>query len=184
MILAVIAIVASTLRVSTSPLIFAAFGGMVSERAGVINIALEGMMLVGAFAGGAAAAGAHSPWVGALAAGGAGVALAMLYGLFVIELRSDQIVAGTAVNILAAGLTPFLTKILYGSTTSTPSLPLDLLRFHSGSGLVRIRAGGGSPGLDAISARGTLGQVRGRASSCAGIGGHPGQSGSLGRGLA
>lgn len=124
----VIAISASTLRVST-PLIFAALGGLVSERAGVINIALEGMMLVGAFAGAAVAVGFHSPWIGACAAGGAGMLIAALYGLFVIELRSDQIVAGTAVNILAAGLTPFLTKILYGSTTSTPSLPLNL-RFH------------------------------------------------------
>jgi simple sugar transport system permease protein len=124
-----LALLESTLRVST-PLIFAALGGMVSERSGVINIALEGMMLVGAFAAGSVAAAAHSPWAGAGAAAVAGMMLAALYGLFVITWRSDQIVAGTAVNLLAAGLTPFLTKILYGSTTSTPSLPLEL-RFHS-----------------------------------------------------
>jgi simple sugar transport system permease protein len=51
---------------------------------------------------------------------------AAFYAFFVIELRSDQIVAGTAMNMLAAGLTPFLAKALYGSSASTPSLPLDL----------------------------------------------------------
>lgn len=120
-----LALFASTLRVST-PLIFAALGGVVSERSGIVNIALEGMMLVGAFAAAAAASGSHSPWVGVLAGGGAGMALAAVYALFVIRWRSDQIVAGTAINLLAAGVTPFLTKILYGSTTATPSLPMDL----------------------------------------------------------
>jgi ABC-type uncharacterized transport system permease subunit len=125
----ILAVLASTLRVST-PLIFAALGGMVSERSGVINIALEGMMLVGAFAAASVAAATHSPWAGAGAALAAGMFLAAIYGLFVIRLRSDQIVAGTAVNMLAAGATPFLTKILYGSTTSTPSLPIEV-RFQS-----------------------------------------------------
>jgi simple sugar transport system permease protein len=125
----ILPLLGSTLRVST-PLVFASLGGLVSERAGVVNIALEGMMLVGAFAGAAAASGAHSPWIGLAAAGGAGMALAAVYALFVIEWRSDQIVAGTAVNLLAAGITPFLCKILYGSTTATPSLPMDL-RFQS-----------------------------------------------------
>ncbi|MGK5082414.1 ABC transporter permease [Bdellovibrionota bacterium FG-1] len=120
---------ASTLRMST-PLIFAALGGVLSERAGVINIALEGMMLIGAFAAGSVAWASHSPWLGGLAAMGAGMGLAALYGLFVIRWRADQIVAGTAINLLAAGLTPFLTKILFGSTTGTPSLPIDL-RFQS-----------------------------------------------------
>jgi ABC-type uncharacterized transport system permease subunit len=124
-----IPLIASTLRVST-PLLFAALGGIMSERAGVINIALEGMMLIGAFAGGAVAAASQSAWAGSLGAMLAGMALAAVYGLFVIALRADQIVAGTAVNMLAAGLTPFLTKILYGSTTSTPSLPI-AVRFQS-----------------------------------------------------
>lgn len=124
----ILALLGSTLRVST-PLIFAALGGLLSERSGVINIALEGMMLVGAFAAAAVTANAHSPWVGALAGGGAGMALAALYAFFVISLRSNQIVTGMAVNLLAAGLTPLLAKILYGSVTSTPSLPQEL-RFH------------------------------------------------------
>lgn len=114
---------ASTLRVST-PLLFAAMGGMASERSGVINIALEGLMLVGAFAAATVASSAQSPWAGAGAAALAGMALALVYGLFVITLRCDQIVAGTAINMLAVGLTPFLSKVLYGSTGSTPALPV------------------------------------------------------------
>jgi simple sugar transport system permease protein len=119
----------ATLRVST-PLLLAALGGMMSERSGVTNIALEGMMLVGAFGAAAGSLATGSPWMGAVGAIGAGVLLAIFYALFVIELKSDQIVAGTAVNMLAVGVTPFLCKVLYDSSTSTPSLPLNL-RFQS-----------------------------------------------------
>ena len=122
-------LIASTLRVST-PLIFAAMGGLLSERSGVINIALEGMMLLGAFGAAVGALAAHSPWLGFLAGMGAGMLLAALYGLFVIPLRANQIVAGTAINMLALGLTPFFCKVLYDVTGSTPALPLDQ-RFHS-----------------------------------------------------
>lgn len=131
-------IIESTLRVST-PLLFAALGGMVSERSGVINIALEGMMLVGGFAAAAVALGMHSPFAGAVGAMGAGLLLAAFYAFFVIELSANQIVAGTAINMLAAGLTAFFSKILYNSSTSTPSLPIDL-RFQS----FPIWAAGGS----------------------------------------
>lgn len=119
-----LALLESTLRVST-PLLFAALGGLVSERSGVINIALEGIMLVGAFAGAAVAYTTHSPWLGACAGMTAGMVFAGIYALFVIQLRSDQIVAGTAVNMLAAGATPFICKLLYGVTGSTPSLAMD-----------------------------------------------------------
>jgi simple sugar transport system permease protein len=116
-------LLASTLRVST-PLIFAALGGMFSERSGVINIALEGMMLIGAFAAAVGTLVAHSPWMGSACGMAAGVALAAVYALFVIRLRADQIVAGTAINMLAMGLTPFLCKILYDVTGSTPAIPI------------------------------------------------------------
>jgi simple sugar transport system permease protein len=119
----------STLRVST-PLIFAALGGMFSERSGVINIALEGMMLVGAFGAAVGTLATHSPWLGSAWGMGAGVLLALVYGVFVIQLRSNQIVAGTAINMLAMGLTPFLCKIRYDVTGQTPAIPLDE-RFQS-----------------------------------------------------
>lgn len=121
----IIHLLGSTLRVST-PLLFAALGGMVSERSGVINIALEGIMLVGAFAAAAMALALNSPWAGAGGAMAAGALFALLYGVFVIELRTDQIVAGTAINMLAAGVTPFLSKILYNSSTASPSLPIEV----------------------------------------------------------
>jgi simple sugar transport system permease protein len=112
-----------TLRIST-PLVFAALGGMFSERAGVINIALEGLMLVGAFGAAVGTLVTHSPWLGSLLGMGAGVTLAAVYALLVIRLRANQIVAGTAVNLLALGLTPFLCKVLYDVTGSTPNIPI------------------------------------------------------------
>ncbi|OFZ18264.1 MAG: sugar ABC transporter permease [Bdellovibrionales bacterium GWB1_55_8] len=119
-----LALIASTLRVST-PLLFASLGGLVSERSGVVNIALEGMMLVGAFGAAVVALSSGSPWLGAAAGAAAGLVFAVFYALIVIQLRADQIVAGTAMNMLAAGATPFLSKILYDSTGSTPGLPID-----------------------------------------------------------
>ena len=113
----------STLRVST-PLIFAALGGMFSERSGVINIALEGMMLVGAFSAAVTTYVAHSPWLGLGGGMAAGALLAAVYALCVIWLRANQIVAGTAINMLALGLTPFVCKILYDVTGQTPAIPL------------------------------------------------------------
>ncbi len=120
---------ASTLRVST-PLLFAALGGLYSERAGVINIALEGLMLVGAFGAAVGTYATHSPWLGAILGIAAGVAMAAIYGVFAIRLRANQIVAGTAINMLALGMTPFLCKILYDVTGSTPTIPAPE-RFHS-----------------------------------------------------
>ena len=119
----------STLRVST-PLIFAALGGMFSERSGVINIALEGMMLIGAFGAAVGTLVTHSPWLGSAWGMGAGVLLAAVYGVFVIQFRANQIVAGTAINMLAMGLTPFLCKIRYDVTGQTPAIPIDE-RFQS-----------------------------------------------------
>ena len=113
----------STLRMAT-PLIFAALGGLFSERAGVINIALEGIMLMGAFGAAAVTFATHSPWLGSAGGIAAGLVIAALYALFVIWLRSNQIVAGTAINMLALGLTPFLCKILYDVTGQTPAIPM------------------------------------------------------------
>src|SRR6266446_4902908 len=122
-------LLASTFRVST-PLLFAALGGLFSERAAVINIALEGLMLIGAFGAAVGTLATHSPWVGSMFGAAAGVALAAVYGLFVIRLRANQIIAGMAINMLAFGLTPFLCKILYDVTGSTPAIPISE-RFQS-----------------------------------------------------
>jgi len=116
-------VLSSTLRVST-PLIFAALGGMFSERSGVINIALEGLMLIGAWAAAVGTLVTHSPWLGSGLGMLAGILLAAIYGLFVVRLRANQIVAGMAINMFAFGLTPFLCKILYDVTGSTPAIAM------------------------------------------------------------
>lgn len=113
----------SAVRLSI-PLLFAAMGGLLSERAGVINIALEGLMLVGAFGAAVVTFYAHSPWLGALAGILSGMLLAAFYGLFAIRWRANQIVAGTGINMLAFGVTPFLCKIFFDVTGSTPAIPL------------------------------------------------------------
>ena len=113
----------STLRLAT-PLLFAAMGGLLSERSGVINIALEGKMTVGAFAAAAVAHVSGSPWLGFAAGMAAGSLLGALYAAVTLEARADQIVAGTGINMLAAGIPPFLGKILYDVTGSTPALAM------------------------------------------------------------
>jgi general nucleoside transport system permease protein len=116
------ALVTATLRWAT-PLTFAAIGGMFSERSGVVNIGLEGMMLMGAFF---AALGADKTgsWVGglliAMAAGGA---LALVHAFFAIHLRADQIVGGTAINFLALGITGYLYINVYGEEGTPTNLP-------------------------------------------------------------
>lgn len=112
-------LVAATLRFAT-PLMFAAIGGIVSERAGVVNIGLEGMMLVGAFFGIWAAAWSGSWVLGLLMAVAFGGALALVHAFFSIHLRADQVVSGFAINLLALGVTGYLYRSIYG-TQGTPS---------------------------------------------------------------
>lgn len=120
----IFAFVFSVLRLAT-PLIFAALGGLFSERSGVINIALEGFMLVGALAGAVVALATGSAPLGFLAAGVAGALYALIYAGVVIHGRADQVVAGTAMNLLAMGMNPLILKLLYDSTGGSPSLPLE-----------------------------------------------------------
>ena len=97
---------ASTLRIAT-PMILASLGGCMSERAGVINIGLEGMMLMGAFT---AVVGAHfaGPWVGLVAGVGAGGAMGLLHAFMSITVKANQIISATAINILAVGHIPLI----------------------------------------------------------------------------
>ena len=114
------ALLAATLRAAT-PLTFAAIGGIFSERSGVVNIGLEGMMLTGAFFG-IAVVGWTGQWeLGIFAAMAAGGALALIHAFFSIHLRADQIVSGTAINFIALGLTGYLFRSIYG-TQGTPEL--------------------------------------------------------------
>ncbi len=112
------------LRVST-PLIFAALGGMWCERSGIVQIGLEGFMLVGAFFGAVSTLYFSNPYLGFLIAGIAGVMLSLLFGLGVLKFRANQIVAATATNLFALGVTPFFSKIWYDSTGSTAPIPTE-----------------------------------------------------------
>lgn len=109
---------ASAVRIAT-PLALAAIGGTICERSGVVNIALEGMMIFGAFMGVVGCAFTGSPWVGLIVAVLAGVILSSLHAFASINLRTDQVVSGTAINILAGGLTGFFMEVIFGRPGST-----------------------------------------------------------------
>src|SRR5262249_12309833 len=117
-------LIASTVRLST-PLILAALGGLYSERGGVINIALEGMMLAGAFTAAVVTVFTHSPWMGLLAAVIAGLLVAGLHAVATINYRADQVVSGTAINILLRGAPALLSGAFFESPGATPQLPRD-----------------------------------------------------------
>ena len=129
-----LALITSTIRLST-PLILAALGGMFSERSGVINIALEGKMLSGAFTAAAVTYAADtklhmgnaSPWVGLLAAILAGLFIAAIYAVACIRFKADQVVSGAAINILMLGIPGFLSGAFFLSSGSTPQLPKEHL---------------------------------------------------------
>jgi len=117
-----LAIVFSTIRLTT-PLLLAAFGGLLSERSGVINIALEGLMLAGAFTSATVTHYTGSPWVGLLAGIAAGVLIASLHAVACIEFGANQVVAGTAINILMLGAPALVSGALFDTSGSTPQIP-------------------------------------------------------------
>jgi simple sugar transport system permease protein len=112
----------SMIRLST-PLLLAALGGLFSERSGVINIALEGLMLAGAFTSATVTHYVGNPWIGLLAGVAAGVLVALIHAVACIHFDSDQVVTGTAINILMFGVPTLLSGALFDTTGSTPPLP-------------------------------------------------------------
>ncbi len=120
------------------PIALAALGGLWSERSGVINIGLEGMMILGTWFGAWGAYTFHSPWVGLLVGVAGGMAGGMLHAIATITFGVDHIVSGVAINILAAGLTRYLSVQFFlgipgGGASQSPQLPgfptIDLLPF-------------------------------------------------------
>jgi general nucleoside transport system permease protein len=116
----------SAMRLAT-PLLLAALGGLFSERSGVINIALEGLMLAGAFTAAAMTYYAGSPWVGLVSAVLAGMAIAAVHAVACIRYRADQVVTGTAINILMIGVPALLGGAFFLSSGSTPQIPKENL---------------------------------------------------------
>ena len=111
-----IALLSASIRLSV-PILLAALGGMYSERAGVVNIGLEGLMLIGAFAGVVGSYFSGSCWIGALVAILSGILIAILFALITVKIKINQIVSGVAINLLAVGLTSFFFRALFGITT-------------------------------------------------------------------
>ena len=114
-------ILAATLLAAT-PLLLAALGGVLSERGGVVNIALEGLILVGAFAAATVTLATGSALLGVVAGIAAGALLGAFHGVVCIYLRTDHVVSGIAVNLLADAGTILLLKTIFGSKGSSPQL--------------------------------------------------------------
>lgn len=119
----IISVLAATIRIAT-PVLFAALGELVAERAGVYNMGVEGTMLLGAFAAYLTAAASGSLWAGLAAAALAGALTSLIFAFLVITLRIEQIVTGLAINLLGSGLTVFWLRAAFANAAQTPTIPL------------------------------------------------------------
>lgn len=115
----VVAFLTQMIRIAI-PYLFAASGGVVAERAGIISLGLEGFMLSGAFG---AVLGTHysgSPWVGVLTGIMGGLIFSLIHAVATIRYRADQVVVGVAINLLAIGVTRFFLKLAFASSSNSP----------------------------------------------------------------
>lgn len=114
-----ISFLTQTLRIAI-PYLFAASGGVIAERSGIISLELEGLMLTGAFS---ATLGTHysgSPWIGVLAGIAGGLIFGLIHAVATIRYRADQVVVGIAINLLAIGVTRFFLKLAFASSSNSP----------------------------------------------------------------
>jgi general nucleoside transport system permease protein len=102
------------------PYLFAASGGVVAERAGIVSLTLEGFMLSGAFGAVLGANYSGSPWVGVLTGILAGLIFSLIHAVATIRYRADQVVVGVAINLLAIGVTRFFLKLFFDSSSNSP----------------------------------------------------------------
>ena len=118
----VLAFLVQTLRIAM-PYLFAAAGGVISERAGIIALTLEGWMLTGAFCAALGSYYSGSPWVGVLCGIAGGVLAALLHAMASIRYRANQVVVGIAINLLATGVTRFFLRLAFDSSSNSPRVP-------------------------------------------------------------
>ncbi|WP_411678520.1 ABC transporter permease [Caproicibacter sp.] len=104
----------------STPLVFGALGGVVSERSGVVNIGIEGMMTMGAFTGASVSYFTGNPWLGFLAAGVAGGLVALLHAIASVTFNADQTISGIAINLIGPGFALFFCRLLFKDATMTP----------------------------------------------------------------
>ena len=113
---------AAAIRMAT-PIVYASLGGIFSERVGIINIGLEGMMLASAFTGVAVSHYTANPWLGVLAAVLMGGLIALFHAVLTVKFAGNQIVSGTGINIFAMGFTAYMSQVIWGSRGASDSVP-------------------------------------------------------------
>ena len=112
---------AAALRMAT-PLVYASLGGLFSERAGVVNIGLEGMMLIGAFSGVLTTFYISNPWIGVLAGVLAGGLIGLVHAIVTVKFAGNQVVSGTGINLFALGFTAYMSQTIWGSRGASQSV--------------------------------------------------------------
>ncbi|MGY4104119.1 ABC transporter permease [Ignavigranum ruoffiae] len=123
--LEILALLVSSTLIYSAPLIFTSLGGVFSERGGIVNVGLEGIMVIGAFSAVmfnlhfADSLGAWTPWFALLAAGLVGVAFSLIHALATVNLRADHIISGTVLNLVAPALGIFLTRVFFSGKGQT-----------------------------------------------------------------
>ena len=108
--------------IATPPLLFAALGSCFSERCGVVNIGIEGMMTIGAFTGAVVGLFSGNGWLAFLCAGLAGAVFGVIHAIACVSFHADQTIAGTAINFLGPGLAVFLCKAMFDNSSDTPAM--------------------------------------------------------------
>ena len=109
--------------IATPPLLLAALGSCFSERSGVVNIGIEGMMTIGAFTGAVMGLITGNGWIAFLCGGLAGAAFGVIHAIACVSFHADQTIAGTAINFLGPGLAIFLCKAMFSNSSDTPAMP-------------------------------------------------------------
>lgn len=130
----ILAFVTQTIRIAI-PYLFAAAGGIVAERSGIISLTLEGFMLTGAFAAALGSWYSGSPWIGVLCAVAGGLLFGMIHAVATIRFRADQVVCGVAINLLAIGVTRFFLHLAFDSASNSPRVPGFSASVRGGSAL-------------------------------------------------
>ncbi len=124
-ILSNLALILGTTLMYSTPLIYTSLGGVLSENSGVINIGLEGMMVIGAFIGAAIGYYVGNPWIAFIGAGVAGGLFGLLHAFASVTFGANQVVSGIAINFLGIGIALFLSRIFFEGATMTKSIQLD-----------------------------------------------------------
>ncbi|HEY7893317.1 MAG TPA: ABC transporter permease [Gemmatimonadaceae bacterium] len=117
----IVAFLSQTIRIAI-PYLFAAAGGAIAERSGIISLTLEGFLLTGAFGAALGSYYGGSPWVGILCAMVAGLIFGLVHGIATIRYKADQVVSGVAINILAIGVTRYFLHLAFGSSSNSPRI--------------------------------------------------------------